>query len=98
MPYDSDGEVVGWKLTIGGFKKILGDDSLSDEKTLLSLANLIDQHEVAFNREDDYNDFAEDLREVVAYNSGTGDLEDEGNYVLDRIYDYADRHLIWLGI
>ncbi len=96
MPYDSNGNVVAWKLEIQAFREALGNDGLSGEETLLALAKLIDHHEEAFRKDDD--DFAQDLREVVGVNSGTDDLEDEGNYVLDRIYDYADRHLIWLGI
>jgi hypothetical protein len=98
MPYDSNGDVVGWKIKIAEFRKTIGDDDLSDEKKLLALAKIIDKHKETFSKEDDYNDFAEDLREVVECNSGTDDLEDEGNYVIGRIYDYADRHLIWLGI
>lgn len=98
MPYDSNGDVVGWKIKIQEFKDTLGDDSLSDEETLLALAKIIDKHKDAFSKDGHDSDFAEDLREVVAYNSGTDDLEDEGNYVLSRIYNYADTHLIWLGI
>ncbi len=98
MPYDSDGKVVGWSLEIQEFKDALGDDSLSDEETLLALAKIIDKHKDAFSKDGHDSDFAEDLREAVGFHSGTDDLEDEGNYVINRIYNYADHHLIWLGI
>lgn len=96
MPYDSNGNVVGWNLEIQEFKDTLHDDGLSDEKTLLALAKIIDKHEAAFSKEDE--DFAQDLREAVGFHSGTDDLRPEGDHVLNRIYNYADTHLIWLGI
>lgn len=93
-----NGKVVPWKLKIDEFRDALGNDNFSDEKRLLGLAELIDQHKEVFsNGYGDYG-FAQDLREVVEVNSGTDDLENEGNYVINKIYDYADRHLIWLGI
>ena len=96
MPYDPNGNVVAWKLEIQSFRETIGNDDLSDEETLLALAKLIDQHEEAFSKNG--NSFANDLREVAEANYDADDIENEGNYVLERIYNYADRHLIWLGI
>ncbi|MHC4432402.1 MAG: hypothetical protein ACYTBS_11230, partial [Planctomycetota bacterium] len=81
---------------VNDFGKTIGRDDISNEEKLKLLADLIERNQKIFGDEDE--DFAEDLRDVVEINAGDEDeLESEGNYVISRIYDYADANLIWLG-
>lgn len=91
-----NGKIVNWKHKVNDFGKTIGRDDISSEEKLKLLADLIEKNQKIFGDEDE--DFAEDLRDVVEINAGDEDeLESEGNYVISRIYDYADANLIWLG-
>jgi len=87
-----NGRVVNWKLRIDDFGKIVGDDELSSRTKLNKLYKLLDKHAV-FQDED----FADRLQEIACLDD-EDDLEVEGNDVLAEIYDFADDHLIWLGM
>jgi len=87
-----DGVIVDWNHKFD-IKVFLDDESLTDSERLRKIANLIEQNEKVFTLEDD--DFAQDFREAAGWEDD--DVEAEGNYVLDSLYNYADRNLIWLG-
>lgn len=87
-----NGRVVNWKTHINDFGTIVADLDLSSRQKIVKLHELLDQHTV-FQDED----FADRLQEIACLDDEDA-LEVEGNDVIAEIYDFADDHLIWLGM
>lgn len=92
-----DGKVVGWKHEVNGFKEIVTHEELSVKDKLQRLGALLREKKKIFNLdEDEYHEQIEDVLECHA--DDDEELERAGDEIIESIYNYADHHLIWLGI
>lgn len=92
-----NGKVVGWKHEVKGFKEIVNHDEMTIKEKLEGLRALLQEKRDIFNLdEDEYHEQTEEALEDWGHDDG--ELEFLGNEILERIYCYADCHLIWLGI
>jgi hypothetical protein len=92
-----DGKVVGWKHEVNDFKEIVAHEELSVKEKLQRLETLFRDKKSTFNLDnDEFHIQIESLLKEWGHNEEV--LEFRANEIIDSIYNYADHHLIWLGI
>jgi hypothetical protein len=91
-----NGKIVKWEHSVEEFGKTIGRSDLSTKDKLKKLAEIVRKNEKIFS--EGHDDFEDELINVIeAWGHDEDELETEGNYVINQIYNYADENLIWLG-
>lgn len=104
MPYDNNNRVVNWKHKVD-IKVVLNDKTIPDREKPGKIADILEKNKSKFHEAGDRgcNDWwitgmIEDLRDLDGAEDEFNYDEDEVNDLLRDLYDFADDHLIWLGV
>jgi len=92
-----NGKIVDWTHKIDEFSTIVCDENFSVKEKLEKLHALMRRHHAIFNKDED--EYADQIEEAIEdWGHDEEELEFVGDGILNSIYNYADEHLIWLGI